>query len=181
MIAADISLSIMLRAPLLYHEKLGSSSLSIVARSSAVILRVYWDLSLIRMLQPCWIQLRRIVTCIQLVIITSAEGHLHPSEAKDLLSIGIDLVRKHDSVSDTAGQMAMSFQAARDKLLFGVPLPSSSSPDQVTAENPGLQEMAPDLDWPSIFAGLTETIGTGTDNQFLVAEDPFSLLDGARL
>ena len=182
----------MLRAPLLYHETLGSSSLSIVARSSSTILRVYWDLSLIGMLEPCWVQMRRITTCIQGVILTCAEGHLHPCEARDLLSIGIDLVRKHEPVSDTAVQMAMSFELARNKLLAGLSIPQVSDPESLRALSSipsgsgfdslqGLGTMmgaAPmnnaELDWPSFFAGLGD-MTTPVDPIF--EETPFSILD----
>ncbi|ORX37997.1 hypothetical protein BD324DRAFT_413359 [Kockovaella imperatae] len=172
-------LSIMLRSPLLYHETLGSSSLSIVARSASTVLRVYWDLTLIGKLEPCWPQLRRITTCIQLVILTCAEGHLHPTEARDLLSIGIDLVRKHEPVSDTAVQMAASFQNAKNKLLHGLSVSQLSPSDPLgdlssvgTGHEAGSGNPNAEMDWPSFFAGLTDM-----DTNPFTEESPFDLLD----
>jgi hypothetical protein len=159
----------MLRAPLLHHPILGSSSLSVLARAASQILRIYWDLSRIGMLEPCWIQLQRILCCMQLAILTCSEGFLHPSEVKDLLSIGIDLVRKHEPVSEFALQMASWLEAAQDKLLFGLVLPQISSPNHATPPitDPLVTNAVPstgfEFDWPSFLAGIIEGVSEPTE------------------
>ncbi|KZO89516.1 hypothetical protein CALVIDRAFT_543496, partial [Calocera viscosa TUFC12733] len=113
-------LSIMLRAPLIQHPILAASSLSIFARAASQILRVYWDLFLSGNLEPCWIQLQRIVTCAHLAIITCNEGHLHPTEARELLTIAVQMVRAHEPVSDKAVKLSEDLKGAMDALLLSL-------------------------------------------------------------
>ncbi|ORY31063.1 hypothetical protein BCR39DRAFT_104452 [Naematelia encephala] len=113
-------LNIIHRAPLVNHPLLAASSWSIIARAASHILRVYYDLAITDSLYPCWVQLRRIVICTQLAVLTCDHGHLHQVEAGELLSIGIELVRRHEIVWETARSTRIGLESARDRLLSSV-------------------------------------------------------------
>lgn len=110
-------MSIVLRGALRDHPLLGASSASILSRASAQILRFYYELALVGSLNPCWIQLRRILTCIHIVILTCVDGHTHAAEADELLGIGVDLVARHEVCWEPAFELRRDVEAARTALI----------------------------------------------------------------
>lgn len=130
----------MLRVATIRHPLLASSSLSVLSRSASCILRVYWDLAQSNNLEPCWIQLQRIVSCAQLVLFTCDEGHMHPTEAKDLLDMAIEIIRQHSTVCSASGDLAKGFEAAKTTLLASLGMISTEQrlPGRFSATDPPL-------------------------------------------
>lgn len=101
------------------HPTLGSSSTPILSRSASHILRIYRQLAGEGLLNPCWVQLQRILTCIHLIILTYSAGHTHESEAKELIDVGVEFVRKHEACWEPAKGLTRDLEKARLHL-FGI-------------------------------------------------------------
>ena len=155
---------IILRAPLTTHNLLGGSSWTAMTRAAVQILRIYADLNAADNLYPAWLQLQRLSTCCQLLLLATDQGLLHPMEAGDLLLSGIDMFRKHVFFWPEAGSLAHNFSVARKTLLRSRGFSTANSP-VLAAKPANLQDMqesptdlnqmawpALELDWESLLA-----------------------------
>lgn len=101
----------MLRAPCLSHPTLGASSTPIVARSLSRILHTYASLAASNLFHPCYAQLRRVVTCGQLLVLCYTARELGRNEAEELFAVYISLVKEHNGKFDFIPSLISSFES----------------------------------------------------------------------
>lgn len=80
-------------------------------------------------LDPSWPQLKRIITCGQVLIICCAKGEIHALESAGVFSRLIDLLEGHVSLWPIAGEAVTGFRRAA-KSLGGSPFPLDDSQDR---------------------------------------------------
>lgn len=102
---------LLLRAPVLSHPTLGASSTPIVARSVARILNTYATISNSTLFHPCYAQLRRIVTCGQLLVLCHTARELSRSEAEELFAMFLALLREHMGAFDFMPDLIARFES----------------------------------------------------------------------
>lgn len=88
--------------------------------------------------------MRRILTCIHIVILTHLEGSVHSSEVDELLTIGIELVQQHERCWEPARRLGLDLQNAR-AAMTGVVL--DAQPDLTTTIEQSFAFL--DTDWMS--------------------------------
>lgn len=77
-------------------------------------------------LDPSWPQLKRIITCGQVLIICCVKGEIHALESAGVFSRLIDLLEGHMSLWPIAGEAVMGFKRAAKTLGQSLPTRSSS-------------------------------------------------------
>lgn len=102
---------LLLRAPCLSHPTLGASSTPIVARSLSRILHTYASLAATNLFHPCWAQLRRIVTCGQLLVLCTTARELGRSEAEELFAVFLALLKEHIGKFDFIPEYIAAFES----------------------------------------------------------------------
>ena len=85
----------MLRASFLKHPSFAANSLATMARAAGHILWIYHRLASVARYQPSWPQLRRIVTCGQILILSWTLGDAQHAETKTLYEMFQRLLRIH--------------------------------------------------------------------------------------
>ena len=103
---------ILLRYPCLSHPLLGASSMPIVMASVGHILSIYTTLDELSSLNPSWPQLRRIITCGQLLILCQDEGAVPLSDFLRLAQLTFALLEKHAELWPVAGEVLASLKLA---------------------------------------------------------------------
>ncbi len=84
----------MLRAPLLDHPLLGSSSLTVLARASSQILLIYSSISTTKRFPTTWAETRRITTAIQAEFVCYLDGEIEREEMEAMIGLALDLLWK---------------------------------------------------------------------------------------
>jgi hypothetical protein len=105
--SADSRIRLLLRAPCLSHPTLGASSTT--------------DL-----FHPCYAQLRRIVTCGQLLVLCHTARELGRHEAEELFAVFLGLVKEHMGKFDFIPQLVASFESVGE--LLGLAVPAAPQP-----------------------------------------------------
>ncbi|KAL1412130.1 hypothetical protein Q8F55_003131 [Vanrija albida] len=113
---------LLLRAGCMSHPTLGASSTPIVARSLSRILHTYASLAATNLFHPCWAQLRRIVTCGQLLILCTTARELGRSEAEELFAVFLALLREHVGKFDFIPEYIAAFEAVGAFVGLSVPV-----------------------------------------------------------
>ncbi|BEJ13893.1 hypothetical protein CspHIS471_0310670 [Cutaneotrichosporon sp. HIS471] len=117
---------LLLRAPCLSHPTLGASSTPIVARSLSRILHTYASLAATDLFHPCYAQLRRIVTCGQLLVLCHTARELGRHEAEELFAVFLGLVKEHRGKFDFIPRLIASFESVGE--LLGLVIPAAPQP-----------------------------------------------------
>lgn len=105
-----LRIRLLLRAPCLSHPTLGASSTPIVARSLSRILHQYASLAANKLFHPCYAQLRRIITCGQLLVLCHTARELGRHEAEELFAVFLALVKEHIGHFDFVPDLVHSFE-----------------------------------------------------------------------
>lgn len=107
---------------LLYYPRLRRSSgpaseaLVYLLRSASNIIHIHSELAHMGKLDPSWPQLKRIITCGQVLIICCARGEIHALESAGVFSRLIDLLEGHMTLWPSAGEAVTGFKRAAKAL-----------------------------------------------------------------
>jgi len=103
---------------LLYYPRLGRSAGAaaeasvFLLRSCSNIIHIHTELSHMGKLDPSWPQLKRIITCGQVLIICCARGEIHALESAGIFSRLIDLLDSHATLWPSAADAATAYKRA---------------------------------------------------------------------
>jgi hypothetical protein len=82
-----------------------------VARSLARILHTYASLAAANLFHPCYAQLRRIVTCGQLLVLCHTARELSRHESEELFAVFLALMKEHLGSFDFVPELIQSFES----------------------------------------------------------------------
>lgn len=103
---------------LLYYPRLGRSAGAaaeasvFLLRSCSNIIHIHTELSHMGKLDPSWPQLKRIITCGQVLVICCARGEIHALESAGIFSRLIDLLESHATLWPSAADAAVAYRRA---------------------------------------------------------------------
>jgi hypothetical protein len=103
---------------LLYYPRLGRSAGAaaeasvFLLRSCSNIIHIHTELSHMGKLDPSWPQLKRIITCGQVLIMCCARGEIHALESAGIFSRLIDLLDSHATLWPSAADAATAYKRA---------------------------------------------------------------------
>jgi hypothetical protein len=103
---------------LLYYPRLGRSAGAaaeasvFLLRSCSNIIHIHTELSHMGKLDPSWPQLKRIITCGQVLIMCCARGEIHALESAGIFSRLIDLLDSHATLWPSAADAAAAYKKA---------------------------------------------------------------------
>lgn len=82
-----------------------------MARSLSRILHTYASLAATNLFHPCYAQLRRIVTCGQLLVLCHTARELGRHEAEELFAVFLSLLKEHVGKFDFILDLIASFES----------------------------------------------------------------------
>ena len=135
-----------------------------LARSLVNILNTHMEAAHAGKLDPSWPQLIRIMTCGQLLILCSARGEMHSSEAGDMFGKLVALLEAHTGFWPTIQDAILGFRLAAARfgtsqgqnfsLSQDIVIPDPNGPADVAG--PLSRPIAPqdDIDWSAMFMDM---------------------------
>lgn len=113
----DSRLRILLYYPRLGHSLGAAAEASVfLLRSCSNIIHIHIELSHMGKLDPSWPQLKRIITCGQVLVICCARGEIHALESAGIFSRLIELLDGHAILWPSTAEAAAGYKKAAKAL-----------------------------------------------------------------
>jgi hypothetical protein len=114
---SDSRLRILLFYPRLRRSVGAAAEASVfLLRSCSNIIHIHTELSHMGKLDPSWPQLKRIITCGQVLVMCCARGEIHALESAGILSRLIDLLESHTTMWPNAADAVVAYKRAAKAL-----------------------------------------------------------------